>query len=487
MSSSGLPQNDSDRLGVKRSPANVGSRKQLFIDSLLIAKSHDIALTVNKPVKDPEPCLRADQPWESWLLGPYACVICEDGVFRMWYSCAYTEGGEYCIRLCCARSDDGLHWEKPDLALVGYPGGNKHNNIVFPPEHLIGKGDANPPSLDANPDCPADERYKMPYMCFHPEKGNEIVVYASADGLRWRALYDKPSCGRSDTNNVIFWDERIGRYVAMVRKVNRETSCWRRVGRCEFDDMRDWGKVQEVLSPDADDPPNVDIYTNAVVQYEGVYLMFPSFYSHFPDPPEVKPERGKLRNDGIVDIRFASSTDSINWNRHDRSPFIPLGPEGCWDSRQVYMCTGLVETDSEIWMYYTGLDFSHAEDAIIDSPAYRGGVGRVRLRLDGFVSADAPYTGGELTTVPMLFEGNQLVLNVETGVGGMVKVEILDSEGKPIPDFSASNCVPIEGGYIRKSVSWRNGPDIRSLAGKPVQLRFVMRDARLYSFQFKKT
>ena len=33
-------------------------------------------------------------------------------------------------------------------------------------------------------------------------------------------------------------------------------------------------------------------------------------------------------------------------------------------------------------------------------------------------------------------------------------------------------------------VRWRQGGDTRSLAGKPVRLRFVLRDADLYAFQF---
>lgn len=488
-----LPQKDPHSLMPARTPAAtfgasphvVGSQKQLLVDDALIATSRDISLTVNRPIKDEARCLTGEHPWESWTMGLYACVLRAGDTFRMWYTPAYSSGEEeYCLRLCYATSTDGLHWEKPDLGLVPFAG-NTRNNIVFPPASLEGKGDGNPPSFDTNPDCPAAERYKMPFMRFHAEKGNEIVVYVSPDGLRWRALSEKPSCGRSDTNNVIFWDESIGRYVAMVRKMAKGTACWRRVGRCEFDDMRDWGEVQEVLAPDAADPPNVDIYTNAVVKYEGVYLMFPSFYSHYPEPAEVKREKGKLHNDGIVDIRFATSRDGMRWDRHDRRPFVPLGADGAWDCRQAYMCTGLLEMDDEIWMYYTGMHYSHAEDAIIDPHGCAGGICRLRLRRDGFVSADAPYGGGEMTTVPLTFEGAALVLNVETGAGGCVAAEVLDQAGQSIPGFALDDCVGIEGNHIREVVAWKGGSDLGSLAGEPVSLRFVMRDAKLYSFRFR--
>jgi hypothetical protein len=33
--------------------------------------------------------------------------------------------------------------------------------------------------------------------------------------------------------------------------------------------------------------------------------------------------------------------------------------------------------------------------------------------------------------------------------------------------------------------SWKSGTDVSQLAGKPVRLRFELKDADLYSFQFR--
>ena len=46
-------------------------------------------------------------------------------------------------------------------------------------------------------------------------------------------------------------------------------------------------------------------------------------------------------------------------------------------------------------------------------------------RIDGFVSADTPYTGGEFTTRPLRFTGDRLVLNIDTGATGYAQVGIL--------------------------------------------------------------
>ncbi len=63
-------------------------------------------------------------------------------------------------------------------------------------------------------------------------------------------------------------------------------------------------------------------------------------------------------------------------------------------------------------------------------------------------------------------------------------MEIQDESGRPLEGFRAADADEINGNYLRVAASWRGRPDVSSLAGQPVRLRFVMRDARLYSFQF---
>jgi len=142
----------------------------------------------------------------------------------------------------------------------------------------------------------------------------------------------------------------------------------------------------------------------------------------------------------------------------------------------------IIRMGDELWMYFAGLDVAHnAEQNLMRSNGARS---RAVLRLDGFISADAAYTGGELTTRPLIFEGNKLQLNVATGAGGTVQVEIQDEAGNPIQDFTAEEASEINGNYIRVLASWKGNEDVSSLAGQVIRLRFVMRDAKFYSFQF---
>ena len=109
---------------------------------------------------------------------------------------------------------------------------------------------------------------------------------------------------------------------------------------------------------------------------------------------------------------------------------------------------------------------------------------RYTLRLDGFVSAGASLTGGELLTKPLVFEGNRLEINFSTSAGGTVHVEIQDGEGTPVPGFTLGECHAQYGDQLDRIVSWRSGADVSKLAGKPARLRFILRDADLYSFRF---
>jgi hypothetical protein len=80
---------------------------------------------------------------------------------------------------------------------------------------------------------------------------------------------------------------------------------------------------------------------------------------------------------------------------------------------------------------------------------------------DRFVSADGPEEGGTLTTVPIVFSGSKLELNLRSRRNGRVTVSMLNAAGKPIPGFEASH--PLHGDAIRV----RNHVAGRKIRGKP--------------------
>ncbi len=109
------------------------------------------------------------------------------------------------------------------------------------------------------------------------------------------------------------------------------------------------------------------------------------------------------------------------------------------------------------------------------------------MRTDGFVSVHADFRGGELITRPLICEGSSLFLNFATSAAGSIKVEVQDARGNPLPGLSLADAQPLFGDRIEGVVKLETKPrDQRhSLSGLPVRLRFVMKDADLYSIQFR--
>jgi len=152
-----------------------------------------------------------------------------------------------------------------------------------------------------------------------------------------------------------------------------------------------------------------------------------------------------------------------------------------WFYGDNYQNWGLVETSSPIE------DAPPEISIYVSEASLKPGGTRFRrytLRIDGFVSVHAPLSGGELVTKPVIFAGQQLHINFSTSAAGTIQVELQSAEGNPIQGFSLPECALIFGDSLDRVVSWRNGSDVSSLVGQPVRLRFVLRDADLYSFWF---
>jgi hypothetical protein len=284
-----------------------------------------------------------------------------------------------------------------------------------------------------------------------------------------------------DSQNVVFWDTRLRRYVMYARfnlPTDRGTARVVRVfRRAESSRFGDFGPFETVFAPDDRDPIDFDWYTTAAMQYpfaQDVYLMFPAAYHHTPPPP---------KNDGPLDLQFACSRDGIRWERPDRAPLISLGPRGAWDGGSLYAGYGLTRSGDELSLYYTAYDVTHGGYTARDNLG--GVVTRARYRMDGFVAARARYEGGEMTTPPVRFSGERLELNLDGSAGGWCRVEVRDQQGDPIAGLTEKDADPVTGNSVAAPVSWRGSRDLSGLRGRPVRLRFVMRDAKLYAFQFR--
>lgn len=508
----------------------VGQRKQLFIDEKFVAENDGVVFEVHPPA-DQGPVLTAEEGWESHRLGAYGTIVKHGDVYRMYYhALPPIEDVDHCnCMICLAESDDGVHWHRRNVNLYEVMG-TKENNVVMP--GCVGTVFVDPKETDG---C----RYwwvgTMGQTCIdywtqnsdtvHEEYTNDagqfvrrsgLYLMKSADGIHWKRddrIFLPFWC---DSQNQCLYDERLGRYVAYVRgrrpAENPHPLKDRTVCRIEGDSLVEtpwpfnqdkerpldndglyapWGGVLDelpiVMDSDEQDPPQTDIYNPCVNAYpyaEDVYVAFPTVYRHFDGFDACgRDPRGKRPNDGRAEVQLAVSRDGINFKRY-RTAYVPprLGTQYAGQS---YMMVSMIRQGDQLYQYGGGTACTHGGVSALTDRLYHGAITRFTQRLDGFVSLSADSSMGSFTTPPVIFEGNRLEVNVDCGAMGEIWIEVLTPEGKPYEGFAKSDSVSIDGNDVAAEVWWRNGPDLSRLSGSPVRLRFHMRSARIYAFQFR--
>jgi hypothetical protein len=200
---------------------------------------------------------------------------------------------------------------------------------------------------------------------------------------------------------------------------------------------------------------------------EHLYTSCTQPYFRAPHLYVAMPTRFMDRRGAATDILFMTTRGGSTYDREFTQGFIRPGlSKDGWANRANYAAIGIHQTgDTEMSMFLTGGR-------------------RYTLRLDGFVSVNAPLAGGAFITKPLTFSGRQLEINYATSAAGEVRVELQDGEGKPLPGFTLADCEPIWGDHIARIVKWKGGDDVSAHAGKPVRLHFEMSDADLFAIRF---
>lgn len=465
--------------------SNVGSERQLFVDNAFFSQSSNVSLQLHSPTKTGQKVVERNKPWESATLNWFS-VVQDQGVvdsqakYRMWYECYDVEGWPTAddTSFCYAESRDGVQWTKPNLGLVDYQG-STNNNILFRQIGPAG-GYSRVHGTDVfiDPTAPPESRYKAVSQGLWSNETpiHQITGMVSPDGINWTRNAE-PICTMpysADSQYSGFWDASLGKYVLYGRTF---ADTGRSIGRTESSDFAQFAPLQQVLQADGNDPANSDLYNPTAMKYSGaanVYMMFPSLYQKDADKD-------------TLDVRMAVSRDGVNWTYPDQSKaFVPLGDEGAWDSKTLYMGQGVLQVGDETYMYYSGSPLTHQgtelEDLVeTDQPR---AMGLVTLARDRFVSVDAGAEGGSFVTLPLQFTGPGLKLNVDVHDGGVVRVALLDENGNPLLGHSLADCLPITGDGLDAAVRWTSGTDLSDLVGQPTRMQVELVNASLYGFQF---
>jgi hypothetical protein len=475
---------------------DIGSRWELFVDDFLVDRFVGKAeLRLQHPVPR-EVVLVHDAPWEGSGSG-YHSVFQDGDLYRMYYKAWQLTVAKgkltqpHPLLACYAESKDGIRWTKPDLGLVAF-NGSKKNNIVLVTGPLNGVS-IDPGHVavfkDDNPRAPAGARYKAFVRSPRP---NGLVPLRSADGLRWSPMADGPviTRGAFDSQNLAFWDPVRGEYRAYFRYF---TEGRRDILTATSPDFVHWTDPVPLEYPGA---PKDHLYTNQIKPYPRaphILIGFPTRYvdrgwsesmnalpelEHRQLRASIHPRYGTAITEGL----FMTSRDGRTFKRWAEA-FLRPGPERehTWAYGNQYIAWHLVGTRPAI-------DGEPNELSLYASESYWTGTSsalrRYTLRLDGFVSAHAPYSGGEVVTRPLTFQGSKLVLNLSTSAAGGVQVEVQDPVGKPLPGFALADCPPVFGDAPERAVTWKAGANVSKLAGQAVRLRFALQDADVFAFRF---
>lgn len=487
----------------------LGTRKYVFIDDALIEHSEHITFAAHPPT-------RIERVMEDI-----------QGQFRKHLT--VVDDGEGLIRLFNPGPDDypmvhvstdGLHFTEPDTGI--HHKGRK--NIVIAEGAPMGR-----PIID--PNGPPEHRWKN----VSGLEGRGVYLFTSPDGWKWTRHRSAVLSFRSGSQESLFYDDQRGLYVgyhrtgfpksdgggtrrefvmtetkniyqpwpvtlqtaeqvyeiAQTRPLRTPQPWWLDNGPLT---PGDFGvELPTVFAPDdAIDPPGSGVYVPKADKYAwapDTYFAFPVMYFDYEEPLQpatrrvLYEDKSRGLGSGLVETQLAVSRDGVHWKRFPSPTYLQVGTYEGRSLHQIYIAEGMIRRGDEIWQYFYGQEDYH-------SPAERkpegNGVYRAVQRLDGFVSADAPYDRlATIVTRPLTFAGNRLILNINTGGLGYAQVGFEDEAGNPIKGFGLDDCVYINGNFMEHPVEWLGrGTDVSSLVGKTVRVVIRMRGTSLYALQF---
>lgn len=460
-------------------PVNIGSRRELFVDRHLVDQLSGVSIQLQRP-QSAGIALKFDQPWEGQVSG-YVTVFRDGPLYRMYYRgrplTGYGDNDPRAQEVTCyAESNDGISWTKPRLGLISF-GGSKENNAILADVGHVTHNFA--PFLDTRPSVPKSERIKA----VGGSSQSGLIAFTSEDGIHFRKLRDEPIIkgGAFDSQNNILWSEHEKCYVCFFRTFKNGV---RWITRTTSTDFINWTPAVDMTYGDT---PNEHLYTNQTDSY----FRAPHYY--IGTAARFLPNRRSLTDAQVTELKLEGpgnytglkleSSDAVlltsrGGNQYDRmflESLVRPGPDlKNWTARSNYPARGIIPTGTaEMSIYiqrHYGQPTAHLE--------------RLTFRTDGFAAVHAGYQPGDLSTRPLIFQGKRLTVNVSCGAAGGLFVEIQNADGTPIPGFTLNDCLELNTDDIDRTVAWKSGADVSSLAGKPVRLRFRLKDGDLYSYQF---
>ena len=482
--------------------------KFLVIDNNDLLEINNLKRKTNQAIKHPEPAFKMDAPWdeETDVLNDFNVLYDEEEcIFKMWYSVGYYAGADsyrWSERLAYAISSDGIHWERPQLDMVQINDSARNNYITpainFWPIIIIDPSDISERKFKAIFQISGKE---MDWAKFHIP----LCLAYSADGIHWDIpTHVNPILrGVSDGCWGFRYDQDRRKYQLFTRRVPNMP---RDISLYESYDLVNWQDKGRVIVPgDGYDPPEqlYDFYYMAPVRYEDFILGaisvkctslisedYESYNRHqdYPDTPL-----------GHLEGQLVYSRDGRDWHcPKDRTAIIPCGPEGSYDSGQIYPSNSPIVIDGETWIYYMSHRCLHTwwdmqQRWEHDRSVRDMGFGMLaKMPEDHWVSLDAGPTEGYFVTMPKTTKAfdwgppHQIFVNADAE-NGSIEVELITPYGQAVPHFSRNECIPVKANGKDQEIKWKSGLhpwDFNKKYLGGLMAKFYLKNAKLYSYTF---
>lgn len=522
-------------LGAVDSPIDMGLEPALFVDDWCVERMSGMSRTLHPPRKMG---LIKEADGSDWRRGDvyHGNIVCRDnaGKFHMTYR--YHWWDPELVKVSAigidkahwqretigyATSDDGIHWDKPKLGLLEAPAAfHKHESFPFESPAAMSK--------DNNLGCPIDFIYDLhahgnvadPARRFllrvvRREDTNQFArslesqMYFAADwpdlasDPRWRDKLTPVSRATLSPRGF----RALAGFDASAREwfvVGQDTiGNWRPRGgrdiaRFASPDLVNWGGPDLALPVARDERRELDHWVEYMDMQAyrlggmrtGCWLgQLVVFDADRSSPQHQMPTIPGVWRKGLTELRLLSSRDAgRSWQRVcGKQVWLPHHEADNGFDRLVFTAAP-VRLEDQLRFYYPCHDGDHLVFNRDGTTYYKDRTRVARtawaiLRLDGYVSLDAPASGGEILTKVLRVGGARPTVNLSAPKGSL-RLEIQDTGGRPINGYTEADCLPIEGDGVRLHVRWRDRPDIGGLSARTVRLRFILHKASLYGFQF---
>ena len=480
-------------------------------------KHFDVAWRVEPGRLDPNnPLMTGELPWDEGTPFYSGTVLKDpiDGLWKCWGIAAPFEEdhqwGQWSFRCGYATSEDGVHWDRPQLD--GFPCmGREKSNVLF---DFADGGSCYQMSVLVDPEARADERYEMfilrnpahknpskrvkgfPLLDDHRDYWGEpahrfgVYRYRCPDGIHWNAVEGPLEIESADS---LFVYKDLGAPYVAYHKLGPLAApgsafvphdcakgTIRILVRRESEDGTNWSDPSlPVMVPDWRDAHDTQFMDIGPIRHGSGYVATVAVFHGLNQ---------------MMDIQFAGSPDGKTWFRPiPRVPCVANAALGDFGGGHIFQSHHLVEDDEKVHVYFAAFAGLHS-DIYGEDPRreiyMHGGLGRAtwdRGRLWSVVPVVAGPHEGHVTARPIpKSAGKTLYINALTLGDGEVTAELCTGNewdiGAPLEGYTREDCQVFRGDAKCTTLTWKGGD---RCPREGLLLRFYIRRARLYGFEWR--